>query len=330
MTDQPRAEPLVFINHSVRTRLDRFLCEQLPGRSRAFVQRLIERDLVSLTSGPPKVKPSTPVDMGAEVRVTLALPDHSPLAPRDIPLSILHEDDDFAAIDKAPGIPVHPAPGYVSETLVNALVHHFRRLSGIAGADRPGIVHRLDRDTSGVMLIAKNDVAHQRLSLQFKARTVRKTYFAVSHSTLEPCRGSIDLPIGRSHRDRKRMAIRFDGGRSATTEYEIARSFRGYAAIRVRPRTGRTHQIRVHLHFLEMPIVCDGTYGRERVLHRSTLLGHPRGPDEAPIIVRQALHAERISFEHPRTGQPMELVAPLPADILALLAALQECCPAPA
>jgi len=328
MTDQPRAEPLVFINRSVRTRLDRFLCEQMPGRSRAYVQRLIEKNLVAIPSGPGRLKPSTPVDRGAEVRVTLPVPEKSPLAPKDIPLSILHEDDDIVAIDKAPGIPVHPSPGYVSDTLVNALVHHFSRLSGIAGVDRPGVVHRLDRDTSGVMLIAKNDAAHQRLSLQFKARTVRKTYFAVSHAGLEPCQGSIDLPIGRSLRDRKRMAIRFEGGRSATTEYEVARAFRGFAAIRVRPRTGRTHQIRVHLHFLDMPIVCDGTYGRERVLYRSTLLGRPRAPDEPPIIARQALHAERIVFEHPRTGQPMEIAAPLPADIEALLAALEECCSA--
>ncbi len=298
-------------------RLDRALGELFPHQSRNALANLVKAGHVHV-DGMPATKPSQRVETGQ--RVTVEVPETAPssIASQDLPLTVLHEDDDIVVIDKPAGLVVHPAAGHPDQTLVNALLFHVKDLSGIGGEIRPGIVHRLDKDTSGVMLIAKHDEAHRKLTADWNTDRVRKEYLALVYGTPTTERGTIDAPIGRDPRDRKRMAV-VPGGRRAVTEYELAERLRYVSLVRCRLRTGRTHQIRVHMKHIGHPIVGDPVYSGpqwrgipdKRVQRALSSLG------------RQALHAARIAFVHPRTGQVMTVEAPLPQDLRELLDALR-------
>ncbi len=317
---------LEFTHHAERQRLDLFLCSQLPGRSRSFIQKLIEENNVAIEGegGPRDLKASSLVPAGALVKVTIPPPRKLDLEPRNIPIEILYQDSDLVVINKPPGLVVHPSPNQDEDTLVHALLFHLKDLSGIGGEERPGIVHRLDRDTSGILLVAKTDRAHHQLSIQFKSRTIQKTYWAVVRGEPLASEGRLDLPIGRSYYHRKKMMVRADrGSREAVTDYRVLESFDGYALVEVYPKTGRTHQIRVHLAKIRLPIACDGLYGREKRILLSEITGTSREPLEEPLIARQALHARSIEFVHPVGGERRRFEAPLPDDIGRLIDSLR-------
>ena len=308
------------------TRLDLFLAAACADLSRSRIQRLIEEGAVRVDGAP--VKRAHPVRAGESVTVEVPEPRTSELLPEDIPLSILYEDDQLLAIDKPAGLVVHPAPGHPSGTLVNALLHHVRDLAGVGGELRPGIVHRLDRDTSGVLLVAKTDRAHQMLSRQMRRRSLRKEYLALVAGVPRVRKGEVSLAVGRDPRDRKRMkALRPAesglpaGAREARTLYEIERDWfpLGLALLRCRLVTGRTHQIRVHLAASGLPIVGDPVYGRPRYAR----VANPELRRRLVEFPRQALHAERIAFHHPVSQELIEIVAPIPEDLAGLLRAIE-------
>ena len=305
------------------TRLDLFLTAACSDLSRSRIQRLIEEGAVRLSGAP--AKRSHVVRAGEEVEVDVPEPRPTAIGAEAIPLSVLYEDEHILAIDKPSGLVVHPSPGHDSGTLVNALLHHVRDLSGIGGELRPGIVHRLDRDTTGVLLVAKTDRAHASLSRQMKKRTLRKEYLALVAGFPRVRKGEVAYPIGRDPRDRKRMkAFRnsdeTSAAREARTLYEIELEWpeMRIALLRCRLITGRTHQIRVHLAAAGLPVVGDPVYGRAR-FDRVRDADTKRALTEFP---RQALHAERLGLRHPATNEEMEIVAPVPADLAALLARL--------
>ncbi len=304
-------------------RLDVFLAHRFTDYSRAHVRRVI-------TAGGVKVdgkggKPSFRLRPGQRVEVVLPeIPREGP-HPEPIPLDILFQDDYLAVVNKPPGMVVHPARGHWTGTLTSALQYHFGgRLSSAGGPTRPGIVHRLDRDTSGAILVAKTDLVHSRLAAQFSERTVEKEYFALVSGVPERDRDFIDRPIGVHPHQREKMAIRRDDrqGREAETFYEVAERFDGFAAVRIRPKTGRTHQIRVHLAHVGCPVLCDRQYGGRSEITRGEIRRDPQ--DGAVLLSRQALHARRLRFDHPATGLPVEVEAPLALDIQAVLDALRE------
>jgi 23S rRNA pseudouridine1911/1915/1917 synthase len=288
-------------------RLDVFLA-QASGLSRARVQDLIERGAVLVGDHPQK--PRHALRIGE--RVTVAVPDPEPLAltPEPIPLDILYEDEDLLVLNKPAGMVVHPGAGRATGTLVHALLAHCQHLPGIGGVERPGIVHRLDRDTSGVMVVAKSEVAHASLSGQFKGRVVRKRYVALVCGAVESEAGRIEAAIGRRENDRKRMGVRTRGGREARTAYRVLRRLPGMTLIEAGLETGRTHQIRVHLAHIGHPVVGDAVYGGRRGRH-------PAAPDGSRAG-RQMLHAWRLGFRHPRTDAWLEFTAPIPEDLRTL------------
>jgi 23S rRNA pseudouridine1911/1915/1917 synthase len=307
------------------TRLDLFLVAACSDLSRSRIQKLIAEGAARVGGEP--AKRSHVVRAGQQVSVEVPEPRESVLEAEDIPLSILYEDEDLIAIDKPAGLVVHPAPGHSSGTLVNALLHHVRDLAGIGGERRPGIVHRLDRDTSGVLLVAKTDRAHQLLSRQIRQRTMKKEYLALVAGVPKVRKGEVTLSVGRDPRDRKKMkAFRPmsddlpPGIRTARTLYELEREWfaLGLTLLRCRLITGRTHQIRVHLAASNLPIVGDPTYGHP------TYQKVKRAPLKKRLteFPRQALHAERVIFRHPATQELVEIVAPLPEDLGELLAAI--------
>ncbi len=296
--------PLAFTLTARAPRLDAYLAAEHPDLSRSRWKQLIEEGHVFL-NGTPVRKPNTALATGDELRCTLPEPAPIGLVATDIPLAILYEDSDLIVLDKPAGLVVHPAPGHAADTLVNALLHHCSDLQGIGGELRPGIVHRLDKDTSGVLVVAKNEQAVAALVAQFSAHTVEKEYLALVWGTPGKPSDTIDLPIGRHPVHRKKMAI-VSKGRPAVTRYETLAAKPLAALLRVHIETGRTHQIRVHLAHLGHPVVGDTTYGRAR--H-----GLPEGLD----IPRQMLHARRLKIAHPRDGRPMEFTAPPPPDFLA-------------
>jgi 23S rRNA pseudouridine1911/1915/1917 synthase len=306
------------------TRLDLFLASACSDLSRSRIQKLIEEGAVRLGGSP--AKRSHIVRAGEEVEVEVPEPRAATIEPEEIPLSILYEDEHLLAIDKPPGLVVHPSPGHGSGTLVNALLHHVRDLAGIGGELRPGIVHRLDRGTSGVLLVAKTDRAHASLSRQMRKRALKKEYLAVVAGLPRVRKGEVALPIGRDPSDRKKMrAFRSKdavpaGAREARTLYQLEREWPalGVTLLRCRLITGRTHQIRVHLAAAGLPVVGDPVYGRPRY-DRIRDAGLRRSLAEFP---RQALHAERIGFRHPETNEEMEIVAPVPRDLQDLVATL--------
>ncbi len=309
---------------SAGTRLDLFLVSACSDLSRARIQKLIEEGAVRLSGGP--AKRSQVVRAGDEVEVEVPEPRETVVLPEDIPLSILYEDEHLLAIDKPAGLVVHPAPGHASGTLVNALLHHVRNWKGVGGQLRPGIVHRLDRDTSGVLLVAKTDLAHASLSRQMKKRSMRKEYLALVAGVPRVRKGEVAFAIGRDPRDRKRMkAFRAAeappaGAREARTLYEIEREWfpLGLTLLRCRLVTGRTHQIRVHLAASKHPVVGYPAYGKPRYER----VRDPALKKRLALFPRQALHAERIGFRHPATGEPIEIAAPMPEDLAGLLAAI--------
>jgi 23S rRNA pseudouridine1911/1915/1917 synthase len=290
-------------------RLDAFLAAALPGKSRSQLQKLIKDGQVT---GPIKtLRASTPVKSGQ--RFTIELPEPEPAAAiaEDLPLTILYEDSDLVVIDKPAGMVVHPAAGHSSGTVVNALLHHVEDLSGVGGELRPGIVHRLDRGTSGVMIAAKHDAAHHELSRQFHDREVEKEYIALVWGLVHAGR-RIDEPIGRDPNDRQKMSTRARRARSAVTRVTWALNLKGVSLIHVAIHTGRTHQIRVHLSAIGHPIVGDPTYGG---VHR-----HVANDVRAvQRLGRPFLHAARLVFTHPSDGRRMEFESPLPADLQSVL-----------
>ncbi len=290
------------------TRLDLWLAAQRPAHSRARWQELIRTGDVRVNGR--TRKPHGLLREGDRVSWTIPAPRIAKPQPEDIPLDILYEDDDLIVLNKPAGLVVHPAPGHDSGTLVNALLNHCNNLPGIGGERRPGIVHRLDRDTSGVLVAAKSELAMRKLAAQFKRRQVRKEYVALAWGAPRPPRGTIDTLVGRSPYNRKKMSARPQTGRRAVTHYDTEQAFGEVSLLRLRIETGRTHQIRVHLAHIGHPVVGDTQYGRARKTER-------------PVpATRQMLHAERLAFAHPRTGAALEFSAPLPEDMRGLLAAL--------
>ncbi len=307
-------------------RLDVFLSARYPQVSRARIRRGIDNHLATV-DGQMK-KASYRLALEQTVQFTLPPPPADRPQPEPIALELLYEDDAMVVVNKPPGMVVHPAKGHWSGTLASALVHHFDQLSSAGGVTRPGIVHRLDRDTSGAIVIAKTDSSHENLSRQFQARSVQKQYVAVVRGSLGPDRDLVDQPIGnhQSHRQKKAIRSGHASSRSAQTFVEVVSRFPGYTLVHAFPKTGRTHQIRLHLCHLRCPVLCDKLYSGESRLTVGQLRSRCRQPDlasdlpaEHTLLERQALHAERIALAHPTTGKPMEFVAPLPADIQGLL-----------
>lgn len=287
------------------TRLDRYLAGS-SGLTRARIQALIAAGRVRV--GGAVRKASAVLRGGEQITLTVPPPEPSDLTPEPIPLQVLYEDADLLVINKPAGLVAHPAAAHRAGTLVNALLHRFPNLRGIGGVDRPGLVHRLDKDTSGCLLVAKTDAAHEGLSRQFRARQVRKTYLALVRGSLREPRGRITAPIGRDLRDRKKMGVRTARGREAATAYRVLRALPGATLLEVTLETGRTHQIRVHLAHLGHPVVGDALYGG-RPERRAREGAH------GPVAPRQLLHAWRIAFTHPRTGAPVTVEAPPPPDL---------------
>jgi len=303
-------------------RLDAFLAHHFRDYSRVHVRRAICAGGV-LVDGR-GAKPAYKLRAGQVVSFTLPeIPREAP-RPENIPLDVLYEDDWMAAINKPPGMVVHPARGHWSGTLASALQYHFGVMSTLGGPTRPGVVHRLDRDTSGVILVARTDQAHYKLSQQFEQRTIQKEYFALVAGNPDLDRDLVDRPIGVHPQHREKMAIRHDDAdsRPAQSFYEVLERFEGFAAVRIAPKTGRTHQIRVHLSHIGCAVLCDKQYGGRSQITRGEIRRDPA--DATVLLERQALHAQRIRFQHPRDGQEMQIEAPLPADILAVLTELRE------
>jgi 23S rRNA pseudouridine1911/1915/1917 synthase len=291
-------------------RLDTYLARRLPELSRTRIAQLLSQGRVTLNGHVPR-KSETP-RVGDVVEVEIPPAEPSEILPEPLPLHIVFQDADLAVVNKAAGMVTHPAPGHRTGTLVNALLYHLDDLSGIGGVLRPGIVHRLDRHTSGLLIVAKHDRAHRRLAAQLKRREIRRTYLACCWGHVQD-RQTIDAPLGRSPGDRKRMAVVEDGRRAVTHVQRLER-WRAADLLRVRLETGRTHQIRVHLASIGHPVVGDDTYGAGWVRGIS---GPVRAwaQELARRVPRQFLHAAELEFRHPRTGARMCLTAPLPADL---------------
>ena len=284
-----------FVADKPGTRLDKFVGEKCPELSRTYAQKLIGDGYITVSDR--VAKASLKLDIGDRINIVIPPTPPSSLSPEAIPLNIIYEDDDLLVVDKPAGLTVHPAPGHPGHTLVNAILAHFPHLADISDSLRPGIVHRLDRDTSGVMLVAKNKVAQADLIDQFKARSIVKAYLVLVKGRLTPERGVIEAAIGRDPRNRKRMAVVTDG-REARTEYQVIKYIGNYTLLEVIPETGRTHQIRVHLYAIGYPVVGDAVYGL-RSVHLS----------------RQFLHASRLGFRLPSTGEYVEFKSELPPDL---------------
>jgi 23S rRNA pseudouridine1911/1915/1917 synthase len=293
-------------------RLDAFLRTQFPGVSRGTIQRLLAEGHIRVNGR--QAKPSHHPRAGEVVSVSWPAAEPPQARPEDIPLDILYEDDDLLALNKPAGLVVHPAAGHATHTLVNALLHHCAgHLSGIGGVARPGIVHRLDKDTSGCLVVAKNDAAHLHLSGQFAAREVEKTYEAILCGQCPGPGGEIDAPISRHRLDRKRMAA--GAGRPARTTFRVLERLRGATRVEVDLHTGRTHQIRVHFQHLGFPLVGDSVYGRRHNARLRQTTGW-----SAP---RQMLHARKLALTHPRTGRRLVFEAPIPEDFTVILQRLR-------
>lgn len=312
----PGTRALIVADGDEDTRLDHLLAREMPDLSRSQIQRLMRDGHVAITGGKSPVKPGHRVRVGDEI--TMTIPPPAPMVPaaEDIPLGILYNDADVVVINKPAGMVVHPAVGHAGGTLVNALLHHVRGLSGAAGDDRPGIVHRLDKGTSGVMVVAKNDAAHRALAQQFHDRLVTKDYIALVWGAMKP--GQVmDTSIGRDPRHRTKMSSRGSHTRTALTSVIAVETLRGVSLATVRIGTGRTHQIRVHLSEAGHPIIGDDTY--------SGVKHHPPTHLKAVSrLKRPFLHAWRLTFAHPTTGTPMTFEAPMPDDLTALLAELRD------
>ena len=292
---------------SKNQRLDAFLASSLDGLTRSQATRLIESGEVAVNGR--AVSKSYKLAGGEDIAVTLPEPEPVEAVPQDIPLDVVYEDADVIVVNKPSGMVVHPAPGHPDGTLVNALLYHCAgTLSGIGGALRPGIVHRIDRDTSGLIIAAKNDAAHQYLSAQLADHTLARTYECIVVGKLREDRGTVNAPIARHPTDRKRMAV-VAGGREAVTHWEVIARYPGYTHVRCRLETGRTHQIRVHMAYIGHPILGDTVYGAKK---------------EVPGLTGQCLHAVGLRFLHPRTHEVMELFCPLPDEFTRMLQKIRK------
>ena len=292
---------------SKNQRLDAFLASSLDGLTRSQAARLIESGEVAV-NGKTAGK-SYKLAGGEDIAVTLPEPEPVEAVPQDIPLDVVYEDADVIVVNKPSGMVVHPAPGHPDGTLVNALLYHCAgTLSGVGGALRPGIVHRIDRDTSGLIIAAKNDAAHQYLSAQLADHTLARTYECIVVGSLREDRGTVDAPIARHPADRKRMAV-VAGGREAVTHWEVIARYPGYTHVRCRLETGRTHQIRVHMAYIGHPILGDTVYGAKK---------------EVPGLTGQCLHAVGLRFLHPRTHEVVELSCPLPEEFTRMLQKIRK------
>lgn len=296
-------------------RLDAFLAARIEGWSRARLQRLIEDGDVLVNGS--TAKSSYKLRAGDEIEVELTPPPSANFAPEDIPIEIVYEDDEVVVVNKPAGLIVHPAAGVQGGTLANALAFHFQKLSKLSTV-RPGIVHRLDRDTSGLMVVAKTETAHENLQDQFRARTVFKSYVALVHGRVKEEKGQIDQPLARDPRNRTRMAV-VRAGRTALSIYRVSKRFDRFTLLDVEIKTGRTHQIRVHLAFIKHPVVGDETYGAGR----DNTITDPRLRARIKTLGRQFLHAQTLGFHHPRTNEWLRFTAPLPEALAQFLEGLE-------
>ena len=294
-------------------RLDRTLAELVAHHSRTRIQRGIEAGAVTVDGELPARGAKTRLQPGQIVTYTPLPPETPDLRPEPIPLEVVYEDPDLIVVNKPANLVVHPAPGHPHGTLINAVLYHVRQLSPGSDATRPGVVHRLDRDTTGLIILAKRPVSHERLSAAFAERRVDKRYLAITRGVPKAAHGTIDTGYGRHPRDRKRFTSRIEGPRRAVTHFERREVFPGAARFEVRLETGRTHQIRVHFADMGHPLLGDPVYGSRR----------RQSPHLGLDFSRPALHAERLAFDHPRTGRRLELTAPVPPDLQALLTQLR-------
>lgn len=298
-------EKLIITEQEAGQRVDVALAALLE-LTRSNMQKLLEEGRA--VKGAKVLKANYKLRLGDEITVTLPEPQPLDVQPENIPLDIIYEDEDVVVVNKPRGMVVHPAAGNYSGTLVNALLYHCKNLSGINGVIRPGIVHRLDKDTSGIMICAKNDAAHVSLSQQIQNKTAQRTYLAVVRGNLKTDEGVIETLIARDKNDRKKMAVVKEDGRQAITEYQVLERFGKYTIVRCKLRTGRTHQIRVHMEYLGYPLVGDPKYS----------------PMKTPFAINgQALHSQTLEFDHPRTGQRLHFAAPLPEDLQKIVTRLR-------
>lgn len=289
-------------------RIDKFLSEQLPDQSRSYLQKLLKEGNVTVNEKP--VKANYKVQLSDTVRLELPEPENPDILPEDIPLDILYEDEDVLIINKPKGMVVHPSVGHYTHTVVNAVMFHCKdHLSGINGVMRPGIVHRIDMDTTGAIVICKNDMAHQSLADQLKEHSITRKYRALVHGNLKEDEGMVEGPIGRHPTDRKKMAINHKNGKPAVTHYKVLERFGSYTFIECQLETGRTHQIRVHMASIGHPLLGDEVYSNRK----------------SPFKLQgQTLHAKTLGFIHPTTGEYLEIDAPLPEYFEHLLAVLTQ------
>jgi len=296
-------------------RIDLFLTQSCDGFSRSYIRQAVQNQGAEVDGR--VVRPSLKLRSGQRVRFRIPPIPSDDTIPENIPLDVLFEDDGLVVINKAPGMVVHPARGHWSGTLTSALAFRFQSLSDVGGPTRPGIVHRLDRDTSGVIVIAKTNAVHVHLGEQFHDRKVSKEYFAITAGPVDRDRDVIDAPIGRHPYQRDKMAIR-EGDRTskeATTFYEVVSRHGRFTQLRLRPKSGRTHQLRVHLAHIGSPVMCDRLYGGHSEISESELIGKRRKEDEPAILQRQALHARALTLTNPQSGEMMTFEAPLPDDL---------------
>ena len=290
-------------------RIDRYLSEEMEDRSRSYIQKLIKDQYVIVNQKP--VKANYRLSLGDMVEITLPEAKEPDIIPENIPLDILYEDQDIIIVNKPKQMVVHPAPGHYSGTLVNALMYHCgQELSGINGTMRPGIVHRIDMDTTGSLIVCKNDMAHQSLSDQLKVHSIKRVYVAIVHGNIKEDNGTVNAPIGRHPTERKKMSIHTKNGRNAITHYKVLERFGEYTYIQCALETGRTHQIRVHLASIGHPLVGDQVYGPRKC--------------PFPKLQGQTFHAKTLGIIHPRTGEYLEINAPLPDYFIELLDILRN------
>lgn len=287
-------------------RIDKLLTS-FEGWSRSQVQQWIKEGAVTINDQ--AVKSNYKVAEGDQITLTVPEPEPLEIKAENIPLDIVFEDEDVIVVNKPRGMVVHPAPGHYSQTLVNALMYHCKDLSGINGVIRPGIVHRIDKDTSGLLMVAKNDLAHESLVSQLKAKTTKRLYKAIVHGVVPHQHGTIDAPIGRDKKDRQSMAVTDENSREAVTHFTVLECFANHTYVQCELETGRTHQIRVHMKYIGFPLVGDPKYGPKK---------------KTVDIEGQALHAEVLGFVHPRTGQELEFEAPIPPEMEEVLRYLRS------
>ncbi len=315
-------EPLILhVGNSIKERrLDKYLHGRFSNLSRRFIQDAIKAGSVQVNG---KIaKPSFKLSPGDKIDLTLPEPPSKEILPEDIPLNIIYEDSCLIVLNKQPGMLVHPGRGNTHGTLVNALVFYSDKLSSGLGEFRPGIVHRLDKNTTGVMVVAKDDTTQWKIAKQFERRQVNKNYLAIVHGTPELTADRIKVPLGIHPRMREKYAIRPEAGKEAITFYEVLESFRGFSLLKLTPKTGRTHQIRVHLLYIKHPIVADDMYGGRLVYLWQLADAEPAV--QQPVISRVALHAHTLEFRHPKTDEMVKFEAPLPKDMQTLLDMLRK------